>query len=131
MRDKKNILLVREDLCKVVEFAQKCVEAGIDETDIFATIDSSDIIRFLNTKAISTVIIDSDLYNLNTASILKQYSQFQNIQILLITDSKAKKTIRMIMDKNLKYLNPGICPSDLAKIIVPFEVPVLKKVAHF
>ena len=117
MMDKKGILLIREDLCKVVDFAQKCVEAGVDETKIFATIDSSDLVRFLNTKSIHTVIIDSDLYNLHTASILKNGAQLQDIQVLLITDSKSKKTLRMMMDKNLKYVNPNITSADLYQTI--------------
>ncbi len=131
MFDKKGILIVRDDLCKVVDFAQKSIEAGVDEAKVFATIEPCDIIRFLNTKSIAAVIIDSEMYNLNTASILKNYSQVQELQILLLTDSKSKRTIRMMMDKNLKYVNSNISSRDLNSIFLSLYAPSLKKVAHF
>ncbi len=131
MIDKSCILIVRDSLGKLVETAQKCIEAGVDENKIYATIDTADVSRLLGSKAISVVIIDSELYNLDTASILKNYSQEQNIQTLLFTDSKSKRTIRMIMDSNLKYLNTNISSGDLSSVFYSILQPELKKVAHF
>lgn len=127
---KECILLVQDDLKKIVEFAQKCVEADVDESSIFATVNPEDIPRFLNTKNISTIIIDSDLYNLNSASVIKNYSLEQPIQVLLITSNMSKKTIRMIMDRNLKYINSGITSKDLGKILGTVEEFSFKKVVH-
>lgn len=125
---KECILLVQDNLKKIVGFSQKCVEAGIDESSIFATVYPEDIARFLNTKNISTIIIDSELYNLNTASVIKSYSSEQDIRILLVTSMMSKKTIRMIMDKNLKYINQSISSNDLGKILSRFDEVSLKKV---
>lgn len=131
MIDKKEcILLVQDDLKKIVGFAQKCVEAGIDESSILATVNPEDISRFLNTKNISVIIIDSDLYNLNSASIIKNYSLEQDLQVLLVTSQMTKKTIRMIMDKNLKYINANILSNDLGKILGTVKEFSLKKVMH-
>lgn len=126
---KKRVLLVQDDLNKIVGFAQKCQEAGIDESSIFATVYPEDISRFLNTKDISTIIIDSELYNLSSASVIKNYSNEQDIQVLLVTNNISKKTIRMLMDKNLKYIHSSIKGSDLGKILGIFQEFCFKKVA--
>lgn len=131
MNNKKECtLLVQNDLNKIVELAQKCVEAGIDETNVLATVYPEDISRFLNTKNISTIIIDADLYNLNSASVIKNYSLQKDIKVLLLTSKMSKKTIRMMMDKNLKYISEEITGKDLGIILKMSKEMDFKKVAN-
>lgn len=111
------VLLVQTDLKKIVSFAQKCIEAGIDEKKIFATVYPGDIPRFLNAQGIGSIIIDSELYNHSSANTLRTCAQERDLNVLLVTSDRFKKTIRMMMDKNLRYISQSISSDDLAQII--------------
>lgn len=124
------VLLVQNDLKKIVSFAEKCINAGVNEEDIYATVYAEDITRFLKTKGISTIIIDSEQYNLDSATVIKNFSQESHLQLLLVTPNKMKKTLRMLMDKNIKYINSEINSIDLAKVLGYYEPFNLKKVVH-
>lgn len=130
MTEKTNcVLLVQKELKDIVHLSQKCIDAGVDENVIFATVSSEDITRFLSTKNIATIIIDADLYNLRTASIIQNHAINSNLNIILVKSEFVKKTIRMMMDKNLKYISPNMSISDLAKVIIP-RGNEHKKVVH-
>lgn len=130
MAEKTNcVLLVQKELKDIVHLSQKCIDAGVDENVIFATVSSDDITRFLNTKNIATIIIDAELYNLGTASIIQNHAINSNLNIIIIKSEFIKKTIRMMMDKNLKYISPNMSIQDLTKIIIPSDNE-RKKVVH-
>lgn len=130
MTEKINcVLLVQKELKDIVHLSQKCIDAGVDENVIFATVSGDDITRFLNTKNIATIIIDADLYNLGTASIIQNHAINSNLNIVIVKSEFIKKTIRMMMDKNLKYISPNMNIEDLAKIIIPDRIEH-KKVVH-
>ncbi|MDD3237156.1 MAG: hypothetical protein PHV37_03575 [Candidatus Gastranaerophilales bacterium] len=123
-------LLIRDDLKKIVNFSDKCVNAGIVEDDIFATIYPNDIYKYLKNGLVSTIVIDSELYNLEIATKIKAYSETHNMQLVLITKNKAKRTIRMLMDRNIKYINPEISALDLRDIFNLAESYNIKKAVH-
>ncbi len=125
-----SILIVQSDLQRIVNFSQKCLEAGVDESSLYATVYVEDILGLLSTKNISTIIVDADFYNLETASILKYFSEEKNLRVLLVTSNQFRKTIRMIMDKNLKYINPNISACDLNLVLNPTLCPLASKVVH-
>ncbi len=124
------ILIVQDDLQKIVNFSEKCLKAGIDESGIYATVYATDIYRLLSTKNISTIIIDSEFYNLSTAATLAKFSAEKGLQVLLVTSNRFKKTIRMIMDRNLRYINPNISYKDLGIILKPTINSAIQKVVH-
>jgi len=124
------ILLVQSDLNKIVSMSEKCISAGIDDETIYATIYGEDIQKFLMSKGIGTVIIDSDMYNMETASILKAYSSLSDLDVILVTKTSMKKTIRMIMDENLKYINAEISSENLARVLGIYQPFWFKKVVH-
>lgn len=129
--NKKNcILLVQRDLKDIVSLSEKCIEAGVDENTIYATVSSDDISRFLNTKNISTILIDLELYDLGSASTIKNHALNANLQTLLIKSAFSKKTIRMMMDKNLKYISLNMKSEDLAKVLFTDDELDCKKVVH-
>ncbi len=129
-KNKNCILIVEKDLKNIVSLSQKCIEAGVDENCIFATISTSDISRFLNTKNISTVIIDSELYNLKSASVIKNFALNENLETILVKSEFTKKTIRMMMDKNLKYISLNMKSNDLSRVLASDDKIVEKKVVH-
>ena len=132
MSEKTNcILLVQKDLKDIVSLSQKCIEAGFDENKIYATVSCDDISRFLNTKSISTIIIDSDLYNLKTATNIVNHALSDNLKTILVKSESSQKTIRMIMDKNLKYISMNINAKDLMAILFADSDISAKKVVHF
>lgn len=131
MAEKTNcVLLVQKELKEIVHLSQKCIDAGVDENVIFATVSSDDITRFLSTKNISTIIIDAELYNLTTASTIQNHAINSNLNIIIIKSEFVRKTIRMMMDKNLRYISPNMNASDLAKVILPDTRHSHKKVVH-
>lgn len=129
-QDNTGILLVQSDLNKIVSMSEKCISAGIDDETIYATVYGEDIQKFLMSKGIGTVIIDADMYNMETASILKAYSSFSDLDVILVTKTAMKKTIRMIMDENLKYINAEISSEDLARVLGIYQPFWFKKVVH-
>jgi len=124
------ILLVQSDLNKIVSMSEKCISAGIDDETIYATVYGEDIQKFLMGKGIGTVIIDADMYNMESASILKTYSSLSDLDVILVTKTSMRKTIRMIMDENLKYINAEISSEDLAKVLGIYQPFWFKKVVH-
>ncbi len=130
VQENTGILLVQSDLNKIVSMSEKCISAGIDDETIYATVYGEDIQKFLMSKGIGTVIIDADMYNMETASILKAYSSFSDLDVILVTKTAMKKTIRMIMDENLKYINAEISSEDLARVLGIYQPFWFKKVVH-
>lgn len=130
MVENTGVLLVQSDLNRIVSMSEKCISAGIDDETIYATIYGEDIQKFLMSKGIGTVIIDSDMYNMTTASILRAYSEQSDLDVILVTKTSMRKTIRMIMDENLKYINAEISSEDLAKVLGIYQPYWFKKVVH-
>lgn len=128
--DNLKLLLVQNDLKKIVNFSEKCINAGVDENSIYATVYAEDIDKFVKSKEINTVIIDSELYNLNSASILRSYAQEKKLKVLLVTSAFTKKTIRMLMDKNLEYIHCEIDSKSLAEILGLNKRVYFKKAVH-
>lgn len=130
-QNNSGLLLVQSDLKKIVAMSEKCICAGVDDEVIYATVCGDDIQKFLMGKNIGTVIIDSEMYNMGTASILKAYSKVSDLKVILVTTSFARKTIRMIMDEDLKYINAEIKCTDLSRVLGIYEPFSFKKVMHF
>lgn len=115
MITRKSVLLIQNDIKAVAEYTEKCVESGVSERNIFAVSDAESAERYLEIAGISHVIVDANLYNFMVASIVEKFSEYFPIQTI-ITDAKPEqKTLRMLSDKSLTYVN---APEELPMAIL-------------
>lgn len=111
---KTSILLIQDDIKTLSELTEKCLEAGICEKNIFSVTESESAERYLEIAGISYVIIDADLYNFVIANTINKFSEYFPIEVIITNAKPEQKTLRMLTDKNLTFLNET---DDLTDII--------------
>ena len=95
------ILLLQDNFKDIFYYQNLCTSAGISPEKIISLIDLSFIEQYFKKQLIDIVIISAKFYNFYTSSILEKY----NIPKIIISDvSENLKTIRLISNKNLKYI---------------------------
>lgn len=105
MINKTNILIIQEDLSLAAEITEKCIEAGISEKNIFSVADADSAERYLEIAGISYVIIDAEMYNFVVASLIERFSEYFPIKILITGSSPEQRTLRMMSDKSLIFID--------------------------
>ena len=105
MINKTTILLIQNDIQALSELTQKCLEAGISERNIFSVTETESAQRYLEIAGISYVIIDADMYNYVIASTISEFSEYFPIQPVITNAKPEQKTLRMMSDKSLTFLN--------------------------
>lgn len=114
MINKTTILLIQNDIQALSELTQKCLEAGISERNIFSVTETESAQRYLEIAGISYVIIDADMYNYVIASTISEFSEYFPIQTVITNAKPEQKTLRMMSDKSLTFLN---CVDDLPALL--------------
>ena len=114
MINKTTILLIQNDIQALSELTQKCLEAGISERNIFSVTETESAQRYLEIAGISYVIIDADMYNYVIASTISVFSEYFPIQTVITNAKPEQKTLRMMSDKSLTFLN---CVDDLPALL--------------
>lgn len=105
MINKTSILLIQDNLQTLSLLSGKCIEAGISENNIFSVAETESAQRYLEIAGISYIIINADLYNFVIESTINEFSEYFPIHVI-ITDAKPEqKTLRMLNDKSLTFLN--------------------------
>lgn len=105
MINKTTILLIQNDLKRLSELSEKCLEAGICDKNIFSVSETESAERYLEIAGISYVIIDADLYNFVIADTINKFSEYFPIQTVITNARPEQKTLRMLNDKSLTFLN--------------------------
>lgn len=105
MINKTTVLLIQKDIKAVSELTEKCLETGICEKNIFAVSDADSAERYLEIAGISYVIVDADMYNYVVASIIEKFSEYFPIHIIITNAKPEQKTLRMMNDKSLTFIN--------------------------
>ena len=102
---RKSVLLIQNDIKAIAEYTEKCVMSGISERNIFAVSDAESAERYLEIAGISHVVVDANLYNFMVASIIEKFSEYFPIQTIITNAKAEQKTLRMLSDKSLTYVN--------------------------
>lgn len=105
MINKTSILLIQNNIQALSDLSAKCIEAGISERNIFSVTEIESAERYLEIAGISYVIIDADLYNFVIASTISKFSEYSPIHVVINDAEPEQKTLRMINDKSLTFLN--------------------------
>ncbi len=105
MINKTSILLIENDMKSLGEITEKCLEAGVSERNIFSVNETDSAERYLEIAGISYVIINADLYNFVVASTIEKFSAYFPIQVIITGATAEQKTLRMMNDKSLTFLN--------------------------
>ena len=105
MINKTTVLLIQNDIRKLSELSEKCLEAGICEKNIFSVSEIDSAERYLEIAGISYVIIDADLYNYVIADTISKVSEYFPIQTVITNAKDEQKTLRMLNDKSLTFIN--------------------------
>lgn len=124
MMTRKSVLLIQNDIKAIAEYTEKCVESGVSERNIFAVSDAESAERYLEIAGISHVIVDANLYNFMVSSIVEKFSEYFPIQTIITNAKAEQKTLRMLNDKSLTYVNT---PEELPMAILG----QYQKVANF
>lgn len=103
MINKTSVLIIQEDLNAITEIAEKCIEAGICEKNIFSVTEADSAQRYLEIAGISYVIIDANMYNFVIASVIEQFSEYFPIKTIITNSTLEQKTLRMMNDKSLTF----------------------------
>lgn len=117
------ILIVQKDFTKVTELIRKCHLADIDEKKIFVTIEPLEIRRYLNTKSITHILIDSSIYNYEISNLIKEF----DVKTIITNTTSSQKTIRLITDKTLNYMDRNASPSVIKALLNPY--PIIENVS--
>ena len=102
---RKSVLLIQNDIKAIAEYTEKCVESGVSERNIFAVSDAESAERYLEIAGISHVVVDANLYNFMVSSIVEKFSEYFPIQTIITNAKSEQKTLRMLNDKSLAYVN--------------------------
>ena len=105
MINKTAVLLIQDNIQNISLLTEKCLEAGISEKNIFSVNDADSAERYLEIAGISYVIIDADLYNFVVASTINKFSEYFPIKTIITNAKPEQKTLRMMTDKSLIFLN--------------------------
>ena len=105
MISRKSVLLIQNDIKAIAEYTEKCVESGVSERNIFAVSDAESAERYLEIAGISHVVVDANLYNFMVSSIVEKFSEYFPIQTIITNAKSEQKTLRMLNDKSLAYVN--------------------------
>ena len=105
MINKTNILLIQKDIVAISELTAKCLESGISERNIFSVTEIESAERYLEIAGISYVVIDADMYNYVVASVIEKFSEYFPIQTVINNAKPEQKTLRMMNDKSLVFIN--------------------------
>ena len=105
MINKTSILLIENDIQAVSQLTESCIEAGISERNIFSVSEIESAERYLEIAGISYVIINADLYNFVIASVIEKFSAYFPIQVIITNAKPEQKTLRMMNDKSLIFIN--------------------------
>ena len=122
MINKTNILLIQKDIIAISELTEKCIESGISERNIFSVTEIESAERYLEIAGISYVVIDADMYNYVVASVIEKFSEYFPIQIIINNSKSEQKTLRMMSDKSLVYINSS---DELPEILFRRNIPVV------
>lgn len=114
MINKTTVLLIQNDLMRLSELSEKCLEAGICDRNIFSVSETESAERYLEIAGVSYVIIDADLFNFVIADTINKFSEYFPIQTVITNAKPEQKTLRMLSDKSLTFLNSG---DELADIL--------------
>ena len=105
MINKTSILLIQKDIKAISELTETCLEAGISERNIFSVTEAESAERYLEIAGISYVIVDADMYNFIVASVIEKFSSYFPIQTIITNAKPEQKTLRMMNDKSLIFVN--------------------------
>lgn len=105
MLNKTTVLLIQDDIQRLSELTQKCVEFGISERNVFSVTETDSAERYLEIAGISYVIIDADLYNYVVASTINKFSEYFPIKTVITNAKPEQKTLRMMNDKSLIFID--------------------------
>lgn len=105
MINKTSILLINDNLQAIANITEKCLEAGIEERNIFSINETESTERYLEIAGISYVIIDANMYNYLVAETINKFSEYFPIQTIIIKENPEQKTLRMLNDKSLSFVN--------------------------
>lgn len=105
MLNKRSILLIQDDIKTLSELTQECINCGISEKNIFSVTEPESAERYLEIAGISHVIVDAELYNVIVEAAVEKYSEYFPITVILNNADEKSKTLRMISNKSLLYLN--------------------------
>ena len=105
MINKTSILLIQKDIKTISELTEKCTDAGVSERNVFYVTEAEAAERYLEIAGISYVIIDADMYNYVVASTIEKFSEYFPIQTIINNAKSEHKTLRMMNDKSLVFIN--------------------------
>lgn len=105
MINKTSILLIQKDIRAISDLTERCLESGISERNIFSVTEIESAERYLEIAGISYVVIDADMYNYVIASIIDKFSEYFPIQTIITNAKSEQKTLRMMNDKSLVFVN--------------------------
>lgn len=105
MLNKKSILIIQKNIKTLSELTQECLNCGISEKNIFSINDPESAERYLEIAGISHIIVDAELYNVIIESTVEKYSEYFPITVILNNINEKTKTLRMLSNKSLLYLN--------------------------
>ncbi len=122
MINKTSILLIQDDIQALSSLTEKCLDAGISERKIFSVSEADSAQRYLEIAGISYVVIDADLYNYVVAETINKFSEYFPIQTVITNAKPEQKTLRMMNDKSLIFLNSY---DELPEILYRRNTPVI------
>lgn len=105
MINRTTVLLIQDDLSATAEITEKCIESGIHERNIFSVTEAESAERYLEIAGISYVIVDANLYNFVVSSAIEKFSEYFPIQTIITNAKPEQKTLRMMNDKTLTFVN--------------------------
>lgn len=105
MKNKISVLLIQNNIKTLAELTEKCLEAGISEKNIFSVSDADSAERYLEIAGISHIIVDASLYNYMVASVIDKFAEYFPIQVIINNIKPEHKTLRMMTDKSLCFID--------------------------
>lgn len=105
MSNKNTILLIQNNIKTLSELIQECINCGISEQDIYSVTEPESAERYMEIAGISHIIVDAGLYNVVVEAAVEKFSEYFPITVIITNADETNKTIRMLSDKSLRYLN--------------------------
>ncbi len=105
MLNKRAVLLIQNNLKTLSELTQECINCGISERNIYSVTEPESAERYLEIAGISHIIVDAELYNVVVEAAVEEFSQYFPITVIINNADEKNKTLRMLSNKSLLYLN--------------------------